>query len=162
MDEHDSTSFIRDLWRVFKFPWVRGDEIAYTFMGAFFGETEKPHKLISNLWWVYGLARDKPSREKFRDRKKTTYTQVVTVDAAGVTHRSITGGPDLKKNEEYTDAFGESFAELFLNYRADAGNCELSYDLDDYEQCPISFSAWQDLNLASCLAKLQFSVSVTP
>ncbi len=97
MDEHDSTSFIRDLWRVFKFPWVRGDEIAYTFMGAFFGETEKPHKLISNLWWVYGLARDKPSREKFRDRKKTTYTQVVTVDAAGVTHRAITGGPDLKK-----------------------------------------------------------------
>ncbi len=80
--------------------------------GLFFGETEKPHKLISNLWWVYGLARDKPSREKFRDRKKTTYTQVVTVDAAGVTHRAITGRPDLKKNEEYTDAFGESFAEL--------------------------------------------------
>ena len=99
MDEHDSTSFIRDLWRVFKFPWVRGDEIAYTFMGAFFGETEKPHKLISNLWWVYGLARDKPSQEKFRATKKTTYTQVVTVDAAGVTHRAITGGPDLKKTK---------------------------------------------------------------
>ena len=160
MDMHDVLKFLESLWTQFCFPWVGGYHIAHTYMGAFGADTIKPHKLISNRWWAFGLSRDKPSLRSFESRRRT-YTSVITEDSAGNRKRAITGTKELKGTEEYTDEFGVAFADLFADYQVHIADEIPVYNVDDFDKCPISFTVWRDLELSTCLRNIRSEPSNT-
>ena len=144
---------VQQLWNRFRFPWVAGYHVVPTYMGAFSGETVKPHMLISNLFWTWALNRDKPSLRQFKGSLGSVYTCEIVPGNRGCTKRAITGGPALKDTQNYTDEFGKAFKDVFRDF-SECSAPAAGYDINDFEMCPVSFAAWRDLHLTSCLQLL--------
>ena len=57
MKEHCAMVYLSELQSL---PWVQ-EHMADTYMGAFQGDSEKPHVLLSNRYWIHALTRDRPT-----------------------------------------------------------------------------------------------------
>ena len=123
-----------------------------TFMGAFNGETVKPHTIYSNECWIKALERKHPG-------KKGGSANVVKkwVDASG--RAKCAGGSDLKATQTYTPEFGEAAAQGFVQCRQDPvfkgelyvqGEDEL-----DWIPTPSFAEAWEDLDLPEIMDALK-------
>ena len=96
MPLHPAFKCVLDLHELF--PWCQ-KHVCETWMGAFGGATPKEHMLVSNKWWIFGMARDKPDLAQFGQNSKTVATTEVVEDAGG-NHRKVTGGSETQRHRE--------------------------------------------------------------
>jgi hypothetical protein len=124
-----------------------------TFMGAFNGETLKPHVLYGNEGWLKALERCHPGK-----LKKHSSVGVVNkwVDASG--RKRCAGGSALKGTQTYTREFGEAVAGAFTARDNPILRGQLhNYGQDEMDnvQIPTFDEAWQDLGLQEILDALE-------
>ena len=121
-----------------------------TYMGAFAGETVKPHALFGCSAWLGALARSHPGQiGSGGDHIVKKY-----VDSRG--RKKCSGGPGLKDTQTYSAAFGVAVADAFYDRHGDE---ELRTDLNMHgldgidEADAVSFAeAWADLDVDAVLA----------
>ena len=146
---HPAWQFILDFLGVYGLLGC-GTFKAQTYMGAFGGSTLKEHFLLSNKRWVYGMAKDRPPSAQFNGGSQVVKKEIVVKN--GSKKQRVTGGPDLKGTENYTDEFGQSLLQLYLAY-ADKFTSK-QYDINEYDRADISFTAWSDLDLSDVMEQL--------
>ena len=116
-------------------------------MGAFGGETTKPHKLMSNRWWIHGMERARP--------RHMPKSQTATITVAPNGSKQVTGNAkELKETQHYTDEFGQAFAERYMSYRSKYAEVLKDDDFDLLSPRPVSYHAWEDLDMNGALEQI--------
>ena len=120
-----------------------------TYMGAFAGETVKPHTLYGCSPWNGAMARKHPGQiGAGGDHVVKTY-----VDKRG--RSKVVGGPRLKDTQAYSEAFGVAVASSFYDMDGDEElrsqmNMHGRDGIDEADE--VSFEqAWADLDVDSVL-----------
>ena len=124
-----------------------------TFMGAYNGETVKPHVLYGNEGWLKMLERRRPPASKFKNENVVTKW----VNASGKPR--CAGGSGLKGTQTYTREFGQAVASAFIDERDNPSlqghlNTYAEDELDKFHT-PCFEEAWQDLDLKEIMDALK-------
>ena len=121
-----------------------------TYMGAFAGDTVKPHALFGCSAWLGAMARTHPGQiGSGGDHVVNKY-----VDSRG--RKKCSGGPGLKDTQTYSEAFGVAVADAFYDLDSDE---ELrtqmnmhGFDGIDGADAGSFAEAWADLDVDAVLA----------